>query len=107
MGQEDARRELLRFLDERAFDPVLRARPEDYPESKRPELAEAQRATRSERERFHSYRGVDEIYRMFHDDLSSDAALQIHRKLRDLDLPTIADIRIEFERKARALGVAI
>jgi hypothetical protein len=38
-------------------------------------------------------------------DLHSSAAEKVHRQLRDLGLPTLDDIRDEFEKKAEALGI--
>lgn len=107
MSPEDAQHRLLQLLDERVFEPALQVWSESYPADKRAELAQVQQATHKMRERFHGFRSAEEIYRMFHDELSSGAAHAMHRKLRDLNLPTIADIRIEFERTARELGVGV
>jgi hypothetical protein len=41
----------------------------------------------------------------FKRDLSSTAAKKVHAELRNLKLPTIEDIRDEFEGKAHELGV--
>ena len=105
MTGKDARRTLVQFLDEHAFDPVLHAAPERYPEQQRDELENVQRATRSEQDRFHEYSTAEEVYRMFKDDLSSDAARKVHAQLQDLELPTIRDIRRDFENLADQLGV--
>lgn len=106
MADPDAKRKLLDCLDETAFQPVLRADAEDYPEDKRDVLRDVQRATRSERDRFRGYDTAEKVVDMFRDDLSSEPAQKIQRELHDLDLPTLGDVRDEFENLARDLGVA-
>jgi hypothetical protein len=41
----------------------------------------------------------------FRRDLESEPAKRIHAELRSLGLPTINDVREEFERRAEELGV--
>lgn len=43
MTELDVRHRLVRFLDHRVFDPVLQARPDDYPPGQREALREVQR----------------------------------------------------------------
>lgn len=101
----DARQRMIEFLDRTAFDPVLRVRPNSIPEGKRHRLDDVQRATRNEQARYHHYGSAEEVYRMFRDDLSSEPAQKIHRELRELGLPTLKDVRGEFEHLAAELGV--
>lgn len=105
MAGEDSRRKLVDFLDRRAFEPVLKADPSDYPEGKHEKLNDVQEATRNERERFQNYDSAEEVYRMYRDDLSSEPARRIHRELNDLGLPTLVDVQGEFEELASDLGV--
>jgi hypothetical protein len=105
MAQRSPKDELVAFLDRKAFDPVLRAKPSDIPEGKRSALEEVQRATKSERERYHRYGSADEVIRMFKDDLNSEPAKKVHRKLSELGLPTLNDLRAEFEALAERLDV--
>lgn len=102
----DARAKLVSFLDQKAFEPVLKARAESYPEAQRGKLEHVQRATASERERFYEYESAQKVYEMFRDDLSSEPARKINRELRELHLPTLPDVREEFERLAKRLGVS-
>ena len=104
MADSDTKRKLVDFLERKAFQPVLDAKPDDYPEGKRDNLRHVQEATRAERERFRNYDSAQQVVDMFHDDLSSEPAKKIHRELRDLDLPTLNDIRAEFDDLARELG---
>ncbi len=105
MAGNDAKQTLLDYLEDRAFKPVLAARPEDYPESRRPDVEYVRDATRRERDRFHHYPTAADVFANFRDDMSSDEGREVHRQLRDLGLPTLADVRDGFERLARDLGV--
>jgi hypothetical protein len=97
--------ELVRFLEERAFKPVLNAKPKGRLEAEQKKLEHVQKATRAEIERFHKYRLAQEIVTNFKRDLDSEPASRIHAELRSLGLPTINGIREEFERRAEELGV--
>lgn len=105
MTQDDAQHKLLAFLDRKAFEPVMRARPESYPESQRAKLKEVQDATRAEQERYRHYGSARKIVEMFKDDLASAPARKIHRGLHQLGLPTIEELRDEFEHLAEEFGV--
>ena len=96
--------ELVRFLEERAFKPVLNAKPKGRSEAEQKKLDHVQKATRAEIERFHKYRSAQEVVTNFRRDLDSAPAKRIHAELRSLGLPTINDIREEFERRAEELG---
>ena len=101
----DARRQLVQFLDHRAFEPVLRADPADFPESARGKLDELKRSTKAEQERFHAYDSAEKVVRMFRDDLDSAPARAVHRDLDELGLPTLDQLRTDFEQLAADLGV--
>ena len=105
MSSKDAKQELISFLERRAFQPVLRARASEYPENKRDELADLQERTRREIERFHNYRSAEDVVTNFKRDLHSSKAKEIHERLERLNLPTINDVRQEFEELADRLGV--
>jgi predicted amidohydrolase YtcJ len=97
--------ELVRFLEERAFKSVLNAKPKGRSEAEQKKLEHVQKATRTEIERFHKYRSAQDVVTNFRRDLDSESAKRVHGKLRSLGLPTINDIREEFERRAEELGV--
>ena len=63
-----------------------------------------QKATRAEIERFHNYGSAQDVVTNFRRDLDSAPAKRVHAKLRSLDLPTLNDVRDEFERRAGELG---
>ncbi|MBW7957928.1 MAG: hypothetical protein H3C68_08565 [Deltaproteobacteria bacterium] len=103
---KDKKKELLNFLDRRAFDPILRARESDFPDSKKMALKDVQNATRKEKERFHKYGSAEEVVVNFKRDLHSGAARKVNSELETLGLPRLADVKDEFEDLGRKLGVA-
>lgn len=105
MAESEAKQKLVRFLEETAFRPVMKADASRYPENKRAKLKDVQRRTEQEIQRFRHYGSARDVVTNFRRDLSSDAAKQVHRELDDLGLPTINDVRDEFERLAEQLGV--
>ncbi len=105
MTQRDVAHRLLQFLDEHAFGPVLSASPERFPQELQGKLHAAQEETRRERERFERGASATEIYRTYHEELGASGAADLHRRLRELDLPTLDDVRIDFEQMAGDLGV--
>ena len=105
MTQRDVAHRLFEFLDEHAFRPVLAATPERLPEEQRAALRSVQAETRRERERFARGGTATEIYRAYHEELEAPGAADRHRRLRELDLPTLEDVRIDFEQMAGDLGV--
>lgn len=103
----DVRHELVQVLKTLAFEPVLRARPDGRSEADRRKLEHVQKATRAEIERFDHYRSADDVLTNFERDLHSAPARKVHAELTSLGLPTLRDIRPEFERKAYELGVRL
>ena len=99
---KDIKGELVQFLLHKAFYPVLMAQ-RDGPD--RTKIEHVQEATRAEIERFRSYRSAEEVMVNFQRDLNSKPAKTIHSELKALNLPIINDVREEFERKAKELGV--
>jgi hypothetical protein len=97
--------ELVRFLEERAFKPVLNAKPKGRSEAEQKKIEHVQKATRAEIDRFRNYGSAQEVVTNFKRDLDSEPAKRIHAELRSLGLPTINDIREEFEKARGKLGV--
>ena len=106
MPEERARDELLRLIDRKAFEPVLKASPEKYrSENDRRKLEDVQKTTRSTQERYHQAKNAKEVRDRFRGDLSSSAAKKVHGELRSLGLPTLPEIKEEFEALADKLAV--
>jgi hypothetical protein len=101
----EKKRELLELVERKAFDPVMRAKSDGRSEAEKKKLEHVKRATQAEIDRYRGYGSAEELVTNFKRDLSSGAAKKVHAELRSLKLPTIEDIRDEFERKARELGI--
>ena len=101
----DAKRQLVEFLIDRAFDPVMKAKPEGRSDAEKKKLKHVQEATRAEIERFQRYGSAKDVVENFKRDLNSDPAKKVHADLKALNLPTLNEIKDEFETKASELGV--
>lgn len=103
----DAQEKLLDFLDKKAFDPVLRASADKYGnESEKKKLKDAKQSTEDTKKRYHKeYGTAEEVLKRFKDDLSSEPAKKVQKELKDLGLPTLPDLRDEFEKLADRMGV--
>lgn len=105
MSTNDAKQRLLDVLDRKAFDPVINADPGDYATDEREQLRDVQETTRSTKQSYHEYGSADKVRQMFRDDLSSDSARKVQRQIGSLGLPTLQDVKDEFERVADEVGV--
>jgi hypothetical protein len=106
MANKEAREKLLSMLDKKAFDPVIKAHPKDYSGSDQQKLENVQRKTHSTKQRYHdSYKTAQAVYDNFKSDLSSNSAQHVHQEIRSLGLPTLQDIKGDFEALAKELGV--
>src|SRR5947209_19702147 len=107
MTNNRAKEKLLDLLDRKAFDPVLKASPSTYSsEHDKDRLRDVQDTTRNTQRSYHEkYTSAQAVYENFLDDLHSEAAKKVHRELRNLNLPTLNDIKDEFEQMANELGV--
>jgi hypothetical protein len=106
MPEDGAREELLKLIDRKAFEPVLKASPDKYrSDNDRRKLEDVQKTTRSTQERYHEAKTAKEVRERFRGDLSSSAAKKVHGELRSLGLPTLPETKEEFEALADKHGV--
>ena len=90
--------ELIHFLDQHVFHPILKAHRRDGQEQR--ELEDVQRRTVAEQERFYAYPSVEKIVEMYKDDLHSEEAKPVNARLKHLGLPVLADVRDRFLKLA-------
>ncbi len=83
--------ELLHFLDQHVFDPILNAGKRSGHEQK--ELEDVQNRTVAERERFQNYPSAEKIVEMYKDDLHSEKVKEVNSELQRLHLPILADVK--------------
>jgi hypothetical protein len=107
MSTRDDREKLIRFLNRRAFEPVLRASPDDYPsEADRALLDDVKRRTESEQKRYRErYHTAEDVRTNFLRDLGSEPAKKVHAELRRLKLPALPDLEDDFLQLCDELGV--
>jgi hypothetical protein len=85
----------------------LKAAPGKYSsENDKKKLQDVQATTRSTQQSYHDkYKTASAVRENFQRDLNSEAAKKVHRELKSLNLPTLNDIKDEFEQLADKLGV--
>lgn len=103
--RDDKQDQLIRFLERRAWRPVLKAPEDEYPDADQKRLERVKRKTESQQQRYRDYNSAGQVRQEFQDDLSSQAAKRVNADLRKLDLPTQPDVADEFFRLADKLGV--
>jgi hypothetical protein len=105
-ADQNARAKLVQFLDQKAFDPILRANPDRYSGTDKDKLEHIKGATERTQQRYHhDYTSAEEVCARFREDLSSSSAQRVQRELEQLGLPTLHDIEDEFDALCRDLGV--
>ena len=105
-SDEEKREELVEFLDEKAFDPILSRSASDYPEGHKREIFEnVRRSTEKEKKRFHhDYPTARDVKRNYLSDLGSHVAKK-NSELEELGLPRMNQFRDEFMKLCDQLGV--
>lgn len=106
MTKTEKEKELLDFLDRKAFDPILK-RSKDYydTDDKKKKFEHVKESTEKEKERFHNYKSPEEIKLNFRRDLHSEPAKKVHSELKYLGLPRLPDIQDEFFELCEELKV--
>ena len=92
--------ELVHYLDQHVFDPILRASAGGRSGHEKDELEDVQRRTETEKDRYRHYSSAEEVVRMYKDDLTSEKAKPVNAKLQRLNLPQLADVKEEFLKLA-------
>ncbi len=88
--------DLLKFLDHRVFDPILKAKSDHYSEADRKKLQDVQDRTKSEKDRFHHYGSAHDIVENYKRDLHSPTAKRVNSELERLKLPTLPSVERDF-----------
>ncbi len=92
--------QLLHFLDQHVFNPILKASPKSKDDADLRKLKDVQDKTRTEQDRFHHYSSAREIVDNYKSDLHSKAASRVNRELEALKLPTLPSVKEEFLKLA-------
>ncbi|ELR70656.1 hypothetical protein C900_03637 [Fulvivirga imtechensis AK7] len=107
MNAEEKRKKLIRFLDRKAFDPVLRKSENDFLNvHEREKFRRIKECTEREKQRFHNeFHTPVEVKQNYLSDLNSQAAKRVNRKLGDLNLPQLPEFKNEFLELCNKLRV--
>ena len=107
MNAEEKRKKLIRFLDRKAFDPILRKSEYDFQnDHERQKFRRIRESTEREKQRFHNeYNTPVEVKQNYLSDLNSQAAKRVNRKLDDLQLPQLPEFKNEFLELCEKLKV--
>ncbi len=107
--EDKKREELLKFLDEKLFDPVLHATASGYKsEDLKKKLHEVKKYVEKEKHRFHDqsrYPAVSDIKKDVVFALGSKTGRKMDHDLGELDLPSMSDIKDGFLKLCDELGV--
>jgi hypothetical protein len=94
---EGKRKELLKFLNQKVFDPILRALPEDYEsEDLKKKLSNVKRHTESEKHLFHEFQTAEEVKKNYLANMDFRTAKKIDHELDELKLPSLPKVKDEF-----------
>ncbi|HBR21345.1 MAG TPA: hypothetical protein DD713_02050 [Nitrospiraceae bacterium] len=107
MRPDDRKREeLLKFLNQKVFDPILRALPEDYKsEDLKKKLNDVKRRTESEKHIFHEFQTAEQVKKNYLADLDFRTARKTDYELGELKLPSLPQVKDEFLRLCEKLKV--
>lgn len=100
------KQELLHFLDQHVFNPILKASPDRYSQADQKKLKDVQDRTQSEKERFHRYSSAREILANYKSDLHSPTARRVNSELEKLRLPSLPSVEDAFVKLAAGKGKA-
>ena len=92
--------DLLQFLDKHVFHPILNASERDLSERERQDLHDLKKRTEEEKARFHGYDSAEKVVAMVERELHAETAKPVNARLKDLELPTMGDVREDFLKLA-------
>ena len=106
MPGKDNRKQLLDFINKKAFDPILKAKPNKFKEEEREVLEDLQRKTENEKKQFEEeYTTAEEIKKNYLSNVHSKAAAKVNDQLQKLGLPTLPEHKDEFMELCEKLGI--
>jgi len=106
MSAKDTRQQLINFINKKAFDPILKAKPNKFKEKDRGALEDIQRKTENEKKQFEEeYTTAEEIKKNYLSNVHSKAAAKVNDQLEKLGLPTLPQHKDEFMELCKKLEV--
>ena len=106
MTDKEKKEKLIKFLDKKAFDPIINKSKDDFDsDNKKKKFEDVKQSTKSEKERFRKYDSAEDVRDNYLSDLNSQTAKKINRELDDLNLPKLPDYKDEFLELCDKIGV--
>ena len=106
MSRDKNREELVKFIDSKAFDSILKASPERFSKQDREKFEYVKKKTENEKKKFHDdYTTARDVKDNYLDNVRSDAAGKINKDLEHLGLPTLPRLKDEFMALCGKLGI--
>lgn len=105
---DQAKERLVRLLDRRVFNPILRTSPKRYSsEAERKALERIKQKTENEKERVRNYPSAAYLRRQYERkaNAGSAAAERAQRTSERLGLPKLSDVHDEFEELCEKMGI--
>ena len=94
--KDQAKTKLIRFLDARVYNPILKAPEKKYSASDRKILERVKRKTEQLKDGYRKYQSAGQVRQEFEDDLRSEAAKKVNADLKRLNLPGYRTSRRNF-----------
>ncbi|WP_423147824.1 hypothetical protein [Rubrolithibacter danxiaensis] len=105
-AEKDKRKELISFIDKKAFDVILHTSPDKFKGNDRENFEEILKKTENEKKKFHDvYKSAEEVKENFLDNTHSKPAQKLNKELEHLGLPTLPQIKDEFVELCRKLDI--
>lgn len=96
-SDDKKREELLKFLDQKVFAPILQALPEDYKsEGLIKKLHNVKRRTEREKHQFYQLQTSEEVKKTYLSDLDFRTARKTDHELDELNLPSLPKVKNDF-----------
>lgn len=104
-AKKDAKDELVKFIDKEAFDVIIKTSSDKFEGKERENFEEIKRKTEKEKEKFHHYKTAKDVKKNFLQNVRSKPAQKLDKDLKKFKLPTLPDVKDEFEKLCDKLEV--
>jgi hypothetical protein len=105
-AKKDARKELPDFIDKKAFDVILNTSSDKYQGKEREDLQHIKEKTENEKRKFHEdYTRAEDVKKNFLQDVRSEPAGKLNKDIKRLGLPTLPELKDDFEKLCDKLNV--
>ena len=106
MVAKDERKELIDFIDQKAFNVILKISPDKFDGQDRENFEGILKKTKAEQHKFHDvYKTAKQVKENFLQNVHSKPAEKLNKELEYFKLPTLPEIKDEFLELCKQLGV--